>query len=131
MGRTVLPFSQAMKAQQQQWGTFRRTLRAEDQEKLDELFERAKLHAQTGIYAPAPDPAESFFIAVLLEYGKLIDRLQERLAVLESRPSRPLPPLSLAVVEEEQRGLSFWLAPESEAEADEAAEAPLGGTRQP
>lgn len=85
MGRTVSPFSQILSDQQQRLGKFRRALRAEDQLALDALFEQARLHIQAAVFAADPDPAEAFFISVMIEHWKLIDSLETRLSALEKR----------------------------------------------
>ena len=85
MGRTVLPFSQVLAGQQQRLSKFRRALRKEDQRALDALFEQARLHIQAGVYAASPDPAEAFFISVLLENWKTVNRLEARVKELEER----------------------------------------------
>jgi hypothetical protein len=64
---------------------FRRALRAEDQEAFDALFEQARLHIQAAVYASNPDPAEAFFLSMLIEHWKIIERLEKRVAELESR----------------------------------------------
>ncbi len=57
MGRTVLPFSQVLEREYEEWKKFRRALRKEDQEAFDRLFDRAKLHVQAAAYAShAPGP---------------------------------------------------------------------------
>jgi len=83
MGRTVLPFSQVLAEHQQRLSKFRRTLRKEDQRALDSLFEQARLHVQAAVYAASPDPAEAFFLSVLVENRKVIDRLEARVAEME------------------------------------------------
>jgi uncharacterized coiled-coil protein SlyX len=88
MGRTVLPFSQVLAAQQQRLSKFRRALRREDQQALDALFEQARLHVQAAVYAASPDPAEAFFISVLIENRKVINRLEAKVAQLEQRMER-------------------------------------------
>jgi uncharacterized coiled-coil protein SlyX len=85
MGRTVLPFSQVLAAQQQRLSKFRRALRREDQQALDALFEQARLHVQAAVYAASPDPAEAFFISVLIENRKVISRLEAKVTQLEQR----------------------------------------------
>ena len=83
MGRTVLPFSQALIEHQQRLTKFRRALRAEDQQAFDALFEQARLHIQAAVYAANPDPLEAFFISVLIENWKLVDGLEARISELE------------------------------------------------
>ncbi len=50
MGRTVLPFSQVLEREYEEWKKFRRALRKEDQEAFDRLFDRAKFHTSAGVY---------------------------------------------------------------------------------
>lgn len=85
MGRTVLPFSQVLAERQQELSKFRRALRAEDQHAFDALFEQARLHIQAAVYYADPDPAEAFFLSVLIENWKLIDGFQTRLNELEQQ----------------------------------------------
>lgn len=85
MGRTVQPMSQVLAEHQQRLSKFRRALRKEDQEAFDILFEQARIHIQAAVYSSNPDPAESFFLAVLVEHWKVIDRLEKRLAELEGK----------------------------------------------
>jgi hypothetical protein len=85
MGRTVLPFSQTLADHQQRMSKFRRTLRKEDQRALDSLFEQARLHVQAAVYSASPDPAEAFFLSVLIEIRKMIEQLEERVAALEKQ----------------------------------------------
>jgi hypothetical protein len=85
MGRTVLPFSQVLVEHQRQLSKFRRALRAEDQQALDALFEQARLHIQAAVYYANPEPAEAFFISVLIEGWKMIENLEMRVSELEER----------------------------------------------
>ena len=89
MGRTVLPFSQVLAERQRQFSKFRRALREEDQQALDALFEQARLHIQAAVYFADPDPAEAFFLAVLIETWKLVDDLQKRVSDLEGQLPAP------------------------------------------
>jgi hypothetical protein len=83
MGRTVLPFSMVLAEQQKRLGQFRRTLRKQDQELFDELFERARLHVQAAVQAAFPEPMESIFISVLIEMLRAEKHLQARVDELE------------------------------------------------
>jgi hypothetical protein len=83
MGRTVLPFSMVLAEQQQRLGQFRRTLRKQDQELFDELFERARLHVQAAVQAASPEPMESIFISVLIEMLRAEKHLRARVDELE------------------------------------------------
>lgn len=84
MGRTLLPFSNVLAEQQQRLGKFRRSLRKEDQELFDELFERARLHVQAAVQAANPDPMESVFVSVLIEMLREERRLRSRVDKLET-----------------------------------------------
>ncbi len=88
MGRTVLPFSQVLEQEIQEWRKFRRGLRKEDQQVLDRLFEKARLHMQAGVYASRPWPFETILISILLEHEKMLTALRERLKGLEERDKR-------------------------------------------
>ena len=83
MGRTVLPFSMVLAEQQKRLGQFRRTLRKQDQELFDELFERARLPVQAAVQAACPEPMESIFISVLIEMLKAEKHLRARVGELE------------------------------------------------
>lgn len=85
MGRTVLPFSQVLEQEIQEWRKFRRGLRKEDQQFLDRLFEKARLHVQAGVYASRPWPFETILISILLEHEKMLMELRERLKGLEEK----------------------------------------------
>jgi hypothetical protein len=69
--------------QQKRLGQFRRSLRKQDQELFDELFERARLHVQAAAQAANPEPMESIFISVLIEMLRAEKRLQARVNELE------------------------------------------------
>lgn len=83
MGRTVLPFSQVLEQEVQEWRKFRRGLRKEDQEFLDRLFEEARLHVQAGVYASRVWPFETILISILIEHEKALVELRKRLQALE------------------------------------------------
>jgi hypothetical protein len=85
MGRTVLPFSQVLDQEVQEWRKFRRGLRKEDQQFLDRLFEEARLHVQAGVYASRPWPFETILLSILLEHEKALVELRSRLKVLEGK----------------------------------------------
>lgn len=85
MGRTVLPFSQVLEQELQEWKKFRRALRREDQQFLDRLFEEARLHIQAGVYASRPWPFETIIISVLIEHEKALVELRKRLRDLEEK----------------------------------------------
>jgi hypothetical protein len=83
MGRTVLPFSQALEREYGDWKKFRRGLRREDQQVLDRLFDLARIHVQAGSYASRPWPLETILMAILIEQQKALAELRNRLKALE------------------------------------------------
>ena len=83
MGRTVLPFSQALEREYEDWKKFRRALRREDQQVLDRLFDRARIHVQAGSYASRPWPLETILVSILLEQEKGLDDLRAELEALK------------------------------------------------
>ena len=85
MGRTVLPFSQVLEQEVQEWRKFRRGLRREDQQFLDRLFEEARLHVQAGVYASRPWPFETILISILLEHEKALVELRSKLRSIEKK----------------------------------------------
>ena len=85
MGRTVLSFSQKILTIEAEWRKFRRALRREDQEVLDELFGFAKYHSAPASYFSTPDPMEPIFMAMLVELLKEVKKLKAELkAVCDS-----------------------------------------------
>jgi hypothetical protein len=85
MGRTVLPFSQVLEQEIQEWRKFRRGLRREDQQFLDRLFEEARLHVQAGVYASRPWPFETILVSILIEHEKVLVELRLKLKAMEER----------------------------------------------
>lgn len=83
MGRTVIPFSQILEQEVQEWRKFRRGLRKEDQEFLDRLFEEARLHVQAGVYASRPWPFETILISILIEHEKALVELRSKIKTIE------------------------------------------------
>src|ERR1051325_1735351 len=83
MGRTLPTYSNLLLQRRQELAKFRRALRAEDQHAFDTLFEQARRHIQAAAYHSDPDPAEAFFLSILIENSKVIDSLQRRMNELE------------------------------------------------
>jgi hypothetical protein len=77
------------------WSKFRRGLRKEDQDALDDLFRAARLQLAGSAYAARPIPFESMVMAMLVAQ-------QRRIAVLEAQSVRTaLPVNGAAVVQKE------------------------------
>jgi len=78
VGRTVLPYSQVLEREYNEWKKFRRGLRKEDQRAFDCLFDLARIHVQAGVYASRPWPLEAILISILLEHHKTLEELRAR-----------------------------------------------------
>ena len=81
MGRTVPTFTMVIQAEMETWSKFRRGLRKEDQEALDELFRAARLQLASSAYAARPIPFESMVMSMLIMQQRIIRELQKKLAV--------------------------------------------------
>ena len=77
------PFSQVLEREIQEWKKFRRALRKEDQQFLDQLFEKAMLHVEAGVLASRPWPFETILISILLEHEKALAELKSKLNAQE------------------------------------------------
>jgi len=73
----VPTFRRELERIESEWKTYRKALRKEERDSFDELFIHAKKHASASQYQATPDPMESFFISVLLEQQKKIERLEK------------------------------------------------------
>ena len=83
MGRTVLSFNQKIMSIESEWSKFRRALRKEDQELLDDLFGFAKYHSAPSSYFSTPNPIEPVLMAMLIEILKEVRRLKFELRAKE------------------------------------------------
>jgi len=80
MGRTVVPFSQALEAELQRFSKYRRTLRKRDQKLFDELFEFARLHVQACVQGSFTDPIEPILLSICLELLRKIRDLEAKVS---------------------------------------------------
>jgi hypothetical protein len=85
MGRTVLPFTQELYREEASWAAFRRALRKEDRELLDELFAAARYHTAACACAGRAVPFEAILMSVLLEERRAIRELERKLEELAQR----------------------------------------------
>jgi hypothetical protein len=85
MERTIFPFSQVLDQEVQEWKKFRRALRKEDQQFLDGLFEKARLHVQASGDASRPWPFEVILISILLEHEKALAELKLKIKAQEEQ----------------------------------------------
>jgi hypothetical protein len=83
MGRTVPTFTMVIQQEMESWGKFRRGLRKEDQDALDDLFRAARLQLAGSAYAARPIPFESIAMCMLLAQHRIIADLRRRLERLE------------------------------------------------
>lgn len=83
MGRTVLSFNQKILSIESEWNKFRRALRKEDQELIDDLFGFAKYHSAPSSYFSTPNPMEPVLMAMLIEILKEVRRLKFELRAKE------------------------------------------------
>ena len=77
MGRTVPTFTMVLQQEMDSWSKFRRGLRKEDQDALDDLFRVARLQLDGSAYAARPIPFESIVMAMLVAQQKRITYLEE------------------------------------------------------
>lgn len=83
MGRTIPTFTMVIQQEMDSWSKFRRGLRREDQESLDDLFRAARLQLAGSAYAARPIPFESIAMSMLLAQHRTIrglEQLTQRLA---------------------------------------------------
>jgi hypothetical protein len=75
---TVLsPSALTFLQQQEAFARFRRALRKQDQEVLDDLFNAASQHALAAALADRTHPIENMLLCMLLEQRKEVNRLRE------------------------------------------------------
>ena len=77
MGRTVPTFTMVMQQEMDSWSKFRRGLRKEDQDALDDLFRSARMQLAGSAYAARPIPFESIVMAMLVAQQRRIAELQQ------------------------------------------------------
>jgi hypothetical protein len=85
MGRTVATYHEAVAEEQTRLLAFRRSLRKEDQQLYDCLWEWARLHTQAGTYQSATSPFIPILFSILLESCRQVKDIEGRIAGLEER----------------------------------------------
>ncbi len=85
MGRTLATFTMQVNQALGEWGKFRRALRKEDQQILDDLFTHARYHAQAGAYLAPTDPFAAMLLSMILEERKARLALEKKFHELETR----------------------------------------------
>ena len=81
MGRTVPTFTMVIQQEMESWSKFRRGLRKEDQEALDDLFRAARMQLAGSAYAARPIPFESIVMSMLIMQQRMIKELQRQPAM--------------------------------------------------
>ena len=81
MGRSVPTFTMVIQQEMESWSKYRRGLRREDQQALDELFRAARLQLASSAYAARPIPFESIVMSMLITQQRMIKELQRQLEV--------------------------------------------------
>lgn len=89
MGRTLATFTQLVQQEIARWRRYRRALRAEDQQALDELFAAARRHSAAGAYLARDAPFEVMLLSMVLEQHKQLQRLARAVADHDARSSLP------------------------------------------
>ena len=64
-------------------------MRREDQQVLDQLFEKARLHVEAGANASTMWPFETILISMLLEQEKELEGLRSRIRTHENQEREP------------------------------------------
>jgi hypothetical protein len=82
MGRTVLPFTQELYREEASWAPFRRALRREDRELLDELFAAARYHTAACAFAGRAVPFEAILVSMLVEERRALRELERKVEKL-------------------------------------------------
>ena len=85
MGRTLPTFTMQVNQTLAEWAKFKRALRKEDQQILEDLFADARYHAQAGAYLAPTDPFSAMLLSMLLEERKARLALEKRIIKIESR----------------------------------------------
>jgi hypothetical protein len=87
MGRTVPTFTNIIDGELESWSKYRRGLRKEDQEIFDEVFRAARQQLASNFYAMRTVPFESIMMSIVIEQGKVIRQLWEKVAQLDEQLS--------------------------------------------
>src|SRR5512139_489305 len=92
MGRTVLPFTQELYREEASWAPFRRALRREDRELLDDLFAAARYHTAACAAGGRAVPFEAILLSMLVEERRALRELERKVEKLLAGDTLPLRP---------------------------------------
>lgn len=85
MGRTVPTFTNIIDSELAGWSKYRRGLPRDDQELFDEIFRAAKRRLASNFYAMRTIPFESIIMSIVIEQGKHIAELKQRMEQLQKK----------------------------------------------
>ena len=85
MDKLNLSYGEILEQEIEGWKKFRRALRKEDQQVLDQLFEKTRPYAEAGGLASRPWPFETILISMLLEQEKALAELRSRIKEYEEK----------------------------------------------
>ena len=83
MGRTNPTYRDALRAIEDRWQDFRRSLRRRDQPRFDRLFAYAREHADASGLLNHQNPVLPALLSIDLEQERRLDEHEERLEELE------------------------------------------------
>ena len=72
MGRTVMPSSFVLEAENGRWKELRKSLSKEDQQAFDRLFDRAKMHTRARVHMSHSWPLGTILLFICLEHEKML-----------------------------------------------------------
>lgn len=76
MGRTNPTYRDRLRRVEDEWGRYRRALRADDRPHFDRLFEHARAHADAAGYQNHREPTLPLVLGVLLEHERRLAGLE-------------------------------------------------------
>ena len=85
MGRTNPTFRDRLRRTREDWGTFRRGLRAGHKPAFDALFDDAEAHADAAGLQNPREPMHAVLVAMLLAQKRQVRELTDRVEALEAR----------------------------------------------
>jgi len=87
MGRTTPTYRDTLRAIEDRWGPYRRTLRRRDQPRFDQLFVYARTHADAAGMLNHDDRFAPLLVSIALEQERRIDELEAHITELEDSTS--------------------------------------------
>lgn len=84
MGRTNPTYRDFLRAEEESWNDFRRSLRRRNKPHFDALFEGARQFAHAASHANATEPHRAMVLSMLVAQEAKLQQLRERVAELEA-----------------------------------------------